>query len=159
MAKGKVTPDVIRRIYELKRACFNNLEVCQHLAISESTLYDWLSSSSPRFHSEFSESYQRGITDSKTGLKDLATSALIKSIQGAKTEQIHYDANGTITKRIVKENSPSVGHLVSLLQSLAPEFLSKSSEPTLTITVPPITNGLSFEEAKMLYRQHLQAPD
>lgn len=114
--KTKVNQETIDKIYELKRECHSNNHVCQQLGIAESTLYDWLSSSSPRHQSEFSEAYYRGIKDSKDRLRDLALSAILTSLKGGVTEQVEYDGKGRITKKVIKTVLPNLGLALNVLQ-------------------------------------------
>lgn len=157
MSRNKIIQNTNNTIYELKRACFNNAEVCKKLHISESTLYDWLSPKSPRFNSEFSESYQNGIADSKPLLKDLTASALVKALKGFSTEILQYDAMGILVKRIVKRTPPNLGHIFALSQAISPELFQ---QPITEIEkqTNSLPSNCTPEEARDFYFKSLRNP-
>lgn len=136
--KTKLTANVIDQVYSLKRECYSNIEICRSLGISESTFYDWLDANSPRFNSEFSESYFKGVKESRTHLKDLAVSALAQSLRGAKSEQVWYDSKGKVTKSMTKTQLPNMNLALSILQSLDHDNFSKDLDEKLPEVVPPV---------------------
>lgn len=105
-------------IKHLKRQCVTNTEICDHFGIAETTLYDWLDEASPRFNSEFSEAYSKGLDASKKTLKDLALSSVANSIKGVVTKQIELDSDGKVIKTIIKEEKPNATLAFKLLQTL-----------------------------------------
>lgn len=126
--KTKLTSKVIENVYTLKRECRSNLEVCHVLGISESTLYDWLDKNSPRFNSEFSESYSKGVKESRTHLKDLAVCALSRSLRGATLEQVWYNSDGDVIKRSTRTTAPNVELALNILHSFDSKNFPKQGE-------------------------------
>lgn len=133
----KYNPKVhVSDIYELKKECYSDKEICKMWGIAISTICVW-----KKDFKEFSESHQRGVEASLGTLRDAARTSLYRAVSGyeyqevKKIERVHpvlsplkpivYEIT-TCTKRV----QPSVTAIAIVLNNLDSDNFQRNPEPS-----------------------------